>query len=267
MAGYEGVLDSIAMDRKKNIQGQISLFDAFGGSEETSQLNKVIAIPKIKEFEEREKLNLEKEVLGMYVSGHPLSQFEEELQRNTSIDIGKINSLKEDEEVYLSLDEREVIMGGMIATKNIKTTKRNEIMAFLELEDLYGTIEVIVFPQLLKKYSNILNEDSIIYVKGNLNIKEDENPKIVAREISDINHKVNNSKTGLYLKIDSFNNTNLVNEIIKIGKKYPGQENVFFYAEQNKQLCKYNGLSVNCSQELINSLETILPKENIKIKI
>jgi len=267
MAGYEGVLDSIAMDRKKNIQGQISLFDAFGGSEETSQLNEVSAIPKIKEFEEREKLNLEKEVLGMYVSGHPLSQFEEELQRNTSIDIGKINSLKEDEEVYLSLDEREVIMGGMIATKNIKTTKRNEIMAFLELEDLYGTIEVIVFPQLLKKYSNILNEDSIIYVKGNLNIKEDENPKIVAREISDINHKVNNSKTGLYLKIDSFNNTNLVNEIIKIGKKYPGEENVFFYAEQNKQLCKYNGLSVNCSQELINSLETILPKENIKIKI
>ena len=267
MAGYEGVLDSIAMDRKKNIQGQISLFDAFGGSEETSQLNEVSAIPKIKEFEEREKLNLEKEVLGMYVSGHPLSQFEEELQRNTSIDIGKINSLKEDEEVYLSLDEREVIMGGMIATKNIKTTKRNEIMAFLELEDLYGTIEVIVFPQLLKKYSNILNEDSIIYVKGNLNIKEDENPKIVAREISDINHKVNNSKTGLYLKIDSFNNTNLVNEIIKIGKKYPGQENVFFYAEQNKQLCKYNGLSVNCSQELIKSLETILPKENIKIKI
>ena len=267
MAGYEGVLDSIAMDRKKNIQGQISLFDAFGGSEETSQLNEVSAIPKINEFEEREKLNLEKEVLGMYVSGHPLSQFEEELQRNTSIDIGKINSLKEDEEVYLSLDEREVIMGGMIATKNIKTTKRNEIMAFLELEDLYGTKEVIVFPQLLKKYSNILNEDSIIYVKGNLNIKEDENPKIVAREISDINHKVNNSKTGLYLKIDSFNNTNLVNEIIKIGKKYPGEENVFFYAEQNKQLCKYNGLSVNCSQKLINSLETILPKENIKIKI
>jgi len=85
MAGYEGVLDSIAMDRKKNIQGQISLFDAFGGSEETSQLNEVSAIPKIKEFEEREKLNLEKEVLGMYVSGHPLSQFEEELQRNISL--------------------------------------------------------------------------------------------------------------------------------------------------------------------------------------
>ena len=202
----------------------------------------------------------------MYVSGHPLSQFKEELQRNTSIDIGKINSLKEDEEVYLSLDEREVIMGGMIATKNIKTTKRNEIMAFLELEDLYGTIEVIVFPQLLKKYSNILNEDNIIYVKGNLNIKEDENPKIVAREIADINHKVNNSKTGLYLKIDSFNNNSLVNEIIKIAKRYPGEENVFFYAEENRQLCKYNGLSVHLSQQFINSLETILPKENIKIK-
>ncbi|MGL5316031.1 MAG: DNA polymerase III subunit alpha, partial [Peptostreptococcaceae bacterium] len=288
MAGYESVLESISMDRKKNIQGQISLFDAFGGNEETSQLNEVSTLPRLNEFEEREKLNLEKEVLGMYVSGHPLSQFEEELQRNTSIDNGKINSLKEDEEAYLSLDEREVLMGGMIATKNIKTTKRNEIMAFLELEDLYGTIEVIVFPQLLKKYNDILNEDNIIYVKGNLNIKEDENPKIVAREIADINNKSslsenkyesrrsynqgnrynapNNSKNGLYLKVDSFNNKDFINDIVEIAKLYPGPENVFLYAQDSKQLYKWNGLNVSISQNLISSLENLLPAENIKIK-
>lgn len=86
----------------------------------------------------------------MYVSGHPLSEFKEILTKNTSIDNGKLNSLKEDEESYLSLDERDVIMGGMIANKTIKTTKRNDIMAFLDLEDLYGNIEVIVFPQTLK---------------------------------------------------------------------------------------------------------------------
>jgi DNA polymerase-3 subunit alpha len=133
MTGYEKLLESISMDRKKNLAGQMSLFDGFGMDESISDsMQSMYTLPVVKEFEEKERLYLEKEVLGMYVSGHPLSQFEEELQRNTSIDIGKINSLKEDEEVYLSLDEREVIMGGMIATKNIKTTKRNEIMAFAD---------------------------------------------------------------------------------------------------------------------------------------
>lgn len=287
MAGYESVLDSISMDRKKNIQGQISLFDAFGSANEDSKFSEVSSIPKLKEFEERERLNLEKEVLGMYVSGHPLSQFEEDLQRNTSIDNGKINSLKEDEQAYLNLDEQEVIMGGMIASKNIKTTKRNEIMAFLELEDLYGTIEVIVFPQTLKRYNEILNEDNIIYIKGNLNIKEDENPKLVAREIADINSKLsasnnkrynnqeikynnykttNDSKLGLYLKIDSFKNQRIIDSIVEIASLYRGNENVFLYAEDTKQLYKWNGLNVSISEKMVKNLEELLPKQNIKIK-
>ncbi len=80
MAGYESLLESVSMDRKKNVQGQISLFDAFGDSEEDSDFQQIYSLPKRQEYEERERLNLEKEVLGMYVSGHPLSQFEKELQ-------------------------------------------------------------------------------------------------------------------------------------------------------------------------------------------
>ncbi|MBO3444664.1 DNA polymerase III subunit alpha [Clostridium sp. CCUG 7971] len=288
MAGYESLLDSISMDRKKNIQGQISLFDAFSSTEESQDFQEVSVIKKLKEFEERERLNLEKEVLGMYVSGHPLAEFKEELQINTSIDNGKLNSLREDEESYVSLDEREVIMGGMIVNKTIKTTKRNDIMAFLELEDLYGTIEIIVFPQLLQRYNNILNEDNIIYVKGTLSIKEDESPKLIAREFKDINDKSefedsryksrntynnqnnsnsnNNSKLGLYLKIDSFNNKPLIDNIVDILKLYPGSENIFLYAQDSKQMYKYNGLLVKTSEELIKKLEKILSKEDIKIK-
>lgn len=286
MAGYESLLDSISMDRKKNIQGQISLFDAFSASQESQEFQEVSVIKSLKEFEERERLNLEKEVLGMYVSGHPLAQFKEELQRSTSIDNGKLNSLKEDAESYVSLDEREVIMGGMIVNKTIKTTKRNDIMAFLELEDLYGTIEIIVFPQLLQRYNNILNEDNIIYVKGNLSIKEDENPKLIAREFKDItdksdfeegrykfnnrynnqNNRNNNSKLGLYLKVDSFSNKLLTDNIIDILKLYPGDENIFLYAQDSKQMYKYNGLLVETCEELVNKLEKILSKEDIKIK-
>ena len=284
MAGYENLLNSISMDRKKNVQGQISLFDAFGSQEETSQLQEVSAIPKLKEYEERERLSLEKEVLGMYVSGHPLAEFEQEIQRNTSTDNGKLNSIKEDPQAYIALDEREVIMGGMIVNKTIKTTKRNDIMAFIELEDLYGTIEVIIFPQLLQKYNQILNEDDIVYIRGSLSIKEDEEPKLIAREIKDISDKSNfeenrynykqresstinkDSKNGLYLKIDSFSNKDIINKINEISRKNYGKENVFLYSEDTKKLCKWNGLNVEISMDLLLELEQILPKENIKVK-
>ena len=278
MAGYESLLDSISMDRKKNIQGQISLFDSFGTSNETEQFQDIYTMPKREEYEERERLNLEKEVLGMYVSGHPLSQYKEELERKTSIDNGKLNSLKEDEEAFFSLDDREVIMGGMVVNKTIKTTKRNDIMAFIELEDLYGTIEVIVFPQILQRYNAILNEDSIIYVKGRLNIKEGENAKIIANEFKDINDNIDfgenkkytakkTSKTGLYLKIDSFSNNDLLDRIKYILLDHRGTEYVYLYADDTKQLYKWNGISININENVIHRLESLLPKANIKVKM
>ena len=278
MAGYESLLDSISMDRKKNVQGQISLFDAFGTSNETEQFQDIYTMPKREEYEERERLNLEKEVLGMYVSGHPLSQYKEELERKTSIDNGKLNSLKEDEEAFFSLDDREVIMGGMVVNKTIKTTKRNDIMAFIELEDLYGTIEVIVFPQILQRYNAILNEDSIIYVKGRLNIKEGENAKIIANEFKDINDNIDfgenkkytakkTSKTGLYLKIDSFSNNDLLDRIKYILLDHRGTEYVYLYADDTKQLYKWNGISININENVIHRLESLLPKANIKVKM
>ena len=282
MSGYENVLDSISMDRKKTIQGQISLFDAFGGSEDNS-LQETSNIPKIPEYKEREKLSLEKEVLGMYVSGHPLSEFQDLLINNTSIDNGKLNSLKEDEQSYLSLDERDVIMGGMISNKVIKTTKRNDIMAFLDLEDLNWNIEVIVFPQTLKKYNEILNEDNIIFVRGSLNIKEGEDPKIIARDIVDLdnvnelsrngyNSKINkdnnakSSKNGLYLKVSSYNDTEILGKISNILNGYPGEANIFLYAEDTKKMYKYNGFTVDISDSLIKDLNKIIPTENIKVK-
>lgn len=280
MAGYESLIDSVSMDRKKNVQGQISLFEAFACEDEVSQLQEVATLPTLKEYDERERLNLEKEVLGMYVSGHPLSEFEQEISKRTSMDNGRLNALKEDVENYLNLDEKEVIMGGMVVNKTIKTTRKNDIMAFVELEDLYGTIEVIVFPQLLQKYNHILNEDNIVYVKGSLSIKEDENAKLIAREIKDISDKSqfgasrnnkrennnNNSKLGLYLKIDSHENKELIDKINNIANNYLGQENVFLYSEDKKILYKWNGLNVNICDELIYNLEQVLPKDFIKIK-
>ncbi|MBY2476300.1 DNA polymerase III subunit alpha [Clostridioides difficile] len=290
MAGYESLLESVSMDRKKNVQGQISLFDAFGDNEEDNDFQQIYSLPKRQEYEERERLNLEKEVLGMYVSGHPLSQFEKELQEKTSIDNGKLNSLKEDEEAYIQMNETDAIMGGMIVNKTIKTTKRNEIMAFIELEDLYGAIEIVVFPQLLQKYNVILNEDNIIYVKGTLSIKEGENAKLIAREIKDINDSTDfatrNYNSGraksiqdikpqsgkkLYLKIDSMSDTDTTNNIVEIAKQHPGNDSIYLYPmDENingkRKAYKMTGVLTCICDEFINNLEKLLPKDNIKIK-
>lgn len=149
MMGYEKVLESVSLERKKNIKGQISLFDGLDGLGQNEEIdrfeNSTTSIASIQEFEEREKLALEKEVLGMYVSGHPLSEYEKELETRTSLNTKKLNEVKENLDKYLAMDQENVIIGGMISNKRIQTTKRNEIMAFLEVEDLYGSIEVIVF--------------------------------------------------------------------------------------------------------------------------
>ena len=270
MTGYEKLLESISMDRKKNLAGQMSLFDGFGMDESINDsMQSMYTLPVVKEFEEKERLYLEKEVLGMYVSGHPLSQYKDKLKKNTSMNNADLTDIKEDYISYLNLNEKEVTMGGMVLTKTIRTTKRNDLMAIIELEDLYGIIEVIVFPQVLQKYSHILQEDKIIYVEGRLSIKEDENAKLIAREIKDISddsHLDSGKNPTLYLKISSIDDRYLVNKLISVVSKHTGNNDVYVYAENIKKMYKWNHVKVNINDQLINELEQVLLKENIKVK-
>ena len=278
LMGYEKVLESVSLERKKNVRGQISLFDGFGESEELNKFeNEINSIPNIEEYDEREKLALEKEVLGMYVTGHPLSEYEEELNKKTSINTKKLKELKEDMDKFLAMDQQNVIIGGMISQKRIQTTKRNEIMAFLEVEDLYGSIEIIVFPKILKQYNTIVNEENIVYIKGRLNIQED-NAKIIAEEIKDINDKTPFTQTTkkvynkqedkqgekLFIKIDDINDRQKLEKIEKILKFYPGKEPVFLCTTVPKKKYKWNG-TVAISKILIDNLEEIIDKTCIKV--
>ena len=278
LMGYEKVLESVSLERKKNVRGQISLFDGFGESEELNKFeNEINSIPNIEEYDEREKLALEKEVLGMYVTGHPLSEYEEELNKKTSINTRKLKELKEDMDKFLAMDQQNVIIGGMISQKRIQTTKRNEIMAFLEVEDLYGSIEIIVFPKILKQYNTIVNEENIVYIKGRLNIQED-NAKIIAEEIKDINDKTPFTQTTkkvynkqedkqgekLFIKIDDINDRQKLEKIEKILKFYPGKEPVFLCTTVPKKKYKWNG-SVTISKILIDNLKQILDETCIKV--
>ena len=288
MAGYESVLESISMDRKKNVQGQISLFDAFSAQvEEVPDMQLSTKLPVVREFSEKERLNMEKEVLGMYLSGHPLSEYKSELDRKTSINMKKINELKENEKTFMKLHDREVIMGGMVIAKRIMTTKRNEIMAFITLEDLYGAIEVVVFPQTLKKFNILLNDDSIILIKGAISIDGDE-AKLIARDIKDINEeyrfnsekisfdlKGNSNKTKskqMNVRIDTVGDEELLMKVFKITRKYPGSDRlVLLPKDQNIDMSKpiaykVPGMYINADEELKKELGSLVGKLNIEIE-
>ena len=276
MAGYEKILESVSLERKKNVKGQISLFDGFGNDDDINQFEQEInSMPNLKEFEEREKLALEKEVLGMYISGHPLAEYEEDLNKKTSINTKKLNELKEEHEKYMDLDQQEVIIGGMISQKRIQTTKRNEIMAFLEVEDLYGTIEVIVFPKVLQQYNTILNEENIVYIKGRLSVQDEENAKVIAQDIRDVNdktpfsiserkiYKKQNNKS-LFIKIEDISDKENIKKIEDILLYYPGKENVFLCTITPKKKYKWNS-GVTISDELIKKLIEVLNENDIKV--
>lgn len=288
MAGYESVLESISMDRKKNVQGQISLFDAFSAQvEEVPDMQLSTNLPVVREFSEKERLNMEKEVLGMYLSGHPLSEYKSELDRKTSINMKKINELKENEKTFMKLHDREVIMGGMVIAKRIMTTKRNEIMAFITLEDLYGAIEVVVFPQTLKKFNILLNDDSIILIKGAISIDDDE-AKLIARDIKDINeeYRFNSEKISFDLKgnsnkpkskqmnvrIDTVGDEELLMKVFKITRKYLGSDRlVLLPKDQNIDMSKpiaykVPGMYINADEELKKELGSLVGKLNIEIE-
>ncbi len=290
MAGYESVLSSIAMDRKNNIQGQISLFDSISTDiEKKSTLEINSKMPFVREFTDKEKLNMEKEVLSMYLSGHPLSEYKSDLDNKTTINMRKIKEIKEDEVNYMKLNEKEVIMGGMVIGKKIMTTKRNEIMAFITLEDIYGAIEVVVFPQVLKKYNILLNEDSIVLIKGSMNIAREDEVKLIARDIKDIrdedgfsNEKImmnsygntnKNKSRNMNVRIDTIKEKNLLIKVFNIARKYPGKDRlVLIPKDENIDMdinkirdYKVPGIYIAADESLRKELSNLVGKLNIEI--
>ncbi len=263
MAGYEKILDSIVSDRKKNLSGQMSLFDMI-----QSNVNKKrgdeYALPDVEEFNERDRLFMEKEVLGLYVSGHPLSEYTKEISLNASITTEEINEASEDPEKALKMDNKSVRLGGMISGKTVKTTKNNSMMAFAQMEDLYSTVEVIIFPRVYEKYMDIIDEDAIVYVEGQLTVKEDEGIKIIAQKFEPVKKM---DCRGFYIKLESIDEKETIGKIDKILRNFEGTSPVFIYGEKEKRLFKSkSGLKVKINEQLKKEVGTVIGKENIRVK-
>ena len=192
LASFESILDTIQETERKSFAGQVTMFDLAMPEENIKELQYSFNIQK--EFSEKDLLSMEKEMLGIYISGHPLEKLREQIERETNVnsmklkEIANLQSTVLDEGEYIARkneykDGQFVKYAGIITSVKKKYTKNNTIMAFVTVEDLYGTVEIIVFENCYQEASKYLVEESIVMVEGRLSIREDDETKIVARSI------------------------------------------------------------------------------------
>ena len=184
LASFEGIIDTINDTSRKTMQGQVTMFD-LGGTEEEKIESMKYSFTTLKEFEEKELLSMEKEMLGIYISGHPLGKIKEQIQKVATINTLQMSQIAE--EGNLNQDGKQVKYVGIITSIKKKYTKRNTLMAFMTVEDLYGSTEIIVFDSCYSKSQNILLDENIVIIDGRLSIREDEPVKIVANNITEFN--------------------------------------------------------------------------------
>ena len=207
MASFETILDTISDSDKKSFDGQVSMFD-MGGEQNKKELDDMkYNYTVLPEYTEKELLFMEKEMLGIYISGHPLEKIKDQIEMQTNINTFKMRKINSDiEETGISeyQDNQPVKYAGIITSVKKKYTKSNKLMAFVTVEDLYGPTEIICFENCYQNCSNILVEDNIVLVDGRLSVREDDDTKIVAREIKEFGVQKK--------KILSINITNLSEE-------------------------------------------------------
>lgn len=268
LAVYEKLMDGVSSERKRNIDGQISLF----GMEEEIEVPE-INYPNIKEFAKKNLLAMEKEMTGLYLSGHPLDEYANSLKVQTTTNIEKVyksyeiikesfnqTDLPED----IIHDEERVILGGIIAESNQKITRSNTMMAFLKLEDLTGAIEVIVFPKTLDKVREFIKEDNLVVIKGRINIKDDELPKLICETVEPL-EKINTAK--VYIRANNLDEgRSLMKELKVMPLEYRGDTTVYiFTANDRKNYRMPKDIWIDLESDAVSYFKEIAGEDNVKI--
>ena len=195
-AVFEGLVESAQNSSRKNLEGQMSLFDIGGGDEIMEAMES--HLPDVADFPKETSLAMEKEMLGVYITDHPLNNFAEMIKNIATVTSEDLNHAEEESEMAGAVsqgkiyDGMKVVMAGMVSSKRTLITKSNKMMAFVVLEDLYGVSEMVVFPNVYEKCAHYLQGDSVIAVSGTLNFKEDEAPSLLADNVLPLAEAVEN---------------------------------------------------------------------------
>lgn len=278
------VLDDVEYESRKNQCGQLSFFDL--GDDDVKATSEP-QLPDLKEFSTNELLRMEKEIAGIYLSGHPADNYSLYAERMNADRIGEIIT----NETARYPDGKRVLIVGIVSRVKTQVTKSGKLMAFINVEDKYGIIEVVVFPNVYEKSTILLNENTPVIIKGSLNFKEDEEPKIISdsiakafnndeckdmpptnaekRRAEGANTAVYNKNTApqaLYLRIDDLN-TDMYYRAKRVTDIFDGRTPVIFYLTNSKRKVKAPlNMWVSLNDVMIKELKHQLGDENVAVK-
>ncbi|EFM38813.1 DNA polymerase III, alpha subunit [[Eubacterium] yurii subsp. margaretiae ATCC 43715] len=243
MSNYERIIEGIHSTKKNMVQGQISFFNA-----SISQGYKVGIAPDIKEFSHEILLNMEKEILGFYISGNPLEKYQDLIKQRTNMTTTAIKEINEENTSQKVIETTKVKIIGMISKMKISTTKKNAMMAFITIEDLYSSVEVIVFPKIYEKVYYDLVQDKVVYISARLSVQEDEDTKLIAEEILPIEEVLSDKK--IYVKVSDFHNSSKVQMIERLTKS-SGNAKLYFYDEKSGKTMVKDNQNIDFNLDII----------------
>ncbi|NLO47961.1 MAG: DNA polymerase III subunit alpha [Clostridiales bacterium] len=281
---FPKIIDNVSQDKRSNLEGQIDLFDNFG------EAHSEMPLPDISEFSIHDLMNMEKEVTGLYLSGHPMDEYGKVVQHAGASQIGKIKSSFEGENSIGEYDDGDIVtIAGVITAIKTKMTKNNSLMAYITLEDSTGDIEMLVFQRVLDDWGAGLKEGLPIFARGKVSVRDEKEPQMICDLIRPINdpplpeknrshylrkeHKIAKSKAAgekteetksatLYVKLKNISCPEY--ERLKlILVMFPGKENLILYFEDTK---KRLGSTCVIHPALLSELREMLGDENVVVK-
>ena len=256
---YAEIVDAVNQEKKNAMTGQMSLFDLISDEEKEAY---EIQMPKVEEYSKEELLSFEKEVLGVYISGHPLEEYEERWRKNIT---ARTVDFQIDEELGTSKarDGEIAVIGGIITNKTVKYTRNNKVMAFLTIEDLVGTVEVVVFPNDYEKNVQKMEEDSKVFIRGKVQGDADKASKLICEKIYSFDDVPKELWVQFETKEDYLTEEN---EFLKLLSGSRGTDRVIIYVRTPKSI-KYLGIekSVKIDETLLGKLYEKYGMDNVKV--
>lgn len=256
---YVDVLDGINQERKNAMSGQLSLFDFVSEEDKKSY---EVKLPDVGEYDKETLLSFEKEVLGIYVSGHPLEEYKPIWEKNITRSTADFELDDDTGEVKVR-DGESVVIGGMITGKSVKSTRTNSMMAFITLEDLFGTTEVIIFPKDYEANRSYLEIDQKVFVRGKAAVEEDKPAKVICQSIIPFDKVPKEIWVKYKDKADFVKNEQKLYEILR---EYDGEDGVCIYLECEKQIKRLpKSRNVKADKELLEKLGASFLAQNVRL--
>lgn len=254
---YERALEQAVTERKRNESGQLSLFSMAGAE---NVFDARIPLPNIPEFDNRHMLAIERESIGIYLSGHPLMEYEKVLQSLGTT----ANMLSEADGTGVWKDNAKIRIGGVINSMRGKPTRSGSgIMGYGVLEDLTGSVEIAAFPSLYTKYASLLQPDKLVIVTGKLNIRDEQANTVLVDEVVPLESAQGNKK--LYLRMKS-RDEQTVSQICECLRRFPGNMPVImYYEDERRQSAAPKTLYINPAEGLLDILKNLLGETNVKV--